>query len=37
VDFESGKAIVRYDGREGMERAAIKAVEDTGFHADVQP
>ena len=37
VDFESGNAVVRYDGREGMATAAIKAVEDAGFGAVVQP
>ena len=37
VDFESGNAVVRYDGREGMPTAAIKAVEDAGFSAAVQP
>jgi copper chaperone CopZ len=37
VDFESAKAIVRYDGRDGMTGAAIKAVEDTGYRAEVQP
>jgi mercuric ion binding protein len=36
VDFESGDAIVRYDGREGMESAAINAVEAAGFHAEAQ-
>lgn len=36
VDFESGIAVVRYDGREGMERAAIAAVEDAGFEAAVR-
>ena len=37
VDFESGLASVRHDGREGLERAAIKAVEDAGFRAEVSP
>lgn len=37
VDFESGNAIVRYDGRAGMASEAIKAVEDAGFRAQVQP
>lgn len=37
VDFESGNAVVRYDGREGMATAAIQAVEDAGFSAVVQP
>ncbi|MEJ7600218.1 MAG: mercuric transporter MerT family protein [Kofleriaceae bacterium] len=33
VDFESGNAVVRYDGRDGMASDAIKAVEDAGFTA----
>src|SRR5262249_22313575 len=37
VDFDSRYAIVRYDGRQDMAAAALKAVEDAGFHADVQP
>jgi len=37
VDFESANALVRYDGRDGMERAAIKAVQDAGFNAEAQP
>jgi mercuric ion transport protein len=37
VDFESGNAIVRYDGREGMASATIKAVQDAGFDAEAQP
>jgi mercuric ion transport protein len=37
VDFESGNAIVRYDGRDGMTGDAIKAVEDAGYRAEVQP
>ncbi len=37
VDFESGNAVVRYDGREGMANAAMKAVEDAGYQADVHP
>lgn len=39
VDFESGAAVVRHDGRDGIERAAIEAVEAAGFHAkvDVDP
>lgn len=37
VDFESGNAIVRYDGRDGMASAAIKAVQDAGFNAELQP
>jgi len=28
---------VRHDGREGIARAAIKAIEDAGFHAEVRP
>jgi len=35
VDFESSAAIVRHDGRDGMESAAIKAVEAAGFRAEV--
>ncbi len=37
VDFESGLAIVRYDGREGMAEAAVGAVEAAGFRAEVSP
>lgn len=37
VDFESGDAVVRYDGREGMATAALEAVEDAGFSAVLQP
>ena len=37
VDFESGNAIVRYDGREGVAAAAIKAVEKAGYKADLKP
>lgn len=37
VDFESGNAIVRYDGREGMADAAIKAVEKAGYRARSKP
>lgn len=36
VDFESGNAVVRYDGREGMAEAAIKAVENAGYRADLK-
>ncbi|MGE0548837.1 MAG: mercuric transporter MerT family protein [Kofleriaceae bacterium] len=36
VDFESGNALVRYDGREGMADAAIKAVEGAGYRAEVK-
>ena len=37
VDFESGNAVVRYDGREGMADAAIKAVEKAGYRAELKP
>lgn len=37
VDFESGNATVRHDGREGMANEAIKAVEDAGFRAEEMP
>jgi copper chaperone CopZ len=37
VDFDSGNAIVRYDGREGMASAAINAVQDAGFSAVLAP
>lgn len=37
VDFEAGNATVRHDGREGMAKEAIKAVEDAGFRAEVLP
>lgn len=37
VDFESGNAIVRCDGREGMVDAAIKAVEKAGYRAELKP
>lgn len=36
VDFKSGNAVVRYDGRDGMPDAAIKAVEDAGYRAKVK-
>lgn len=36
VDFESGNAVVRYDGREGMADAAISAVERAGYRAKVK-
>lgn len=36
VDFESGYAIVRYDGRAGMPDAAIKAVEKAGYRAELK-
>lgn len=37
VDYKAGSAVVRYDGREGMGNAAIKAVEDAGYRAKVKP
>jgi copper chaperone CopZ len=37
VDFESGNAVVRYDGRSGMADAAIKAVEKAGYLAELKP
>ena len=37
VDFESGNAVVRYDGRDRMTDATIKAVEDAGYRAKVRP
>jgi copper chaperone CopZ len=37
VDFDSGNAKVRYDGREGMADAAIKAVEKAGYRAELKP
>lgn len=37
VNFEAANALVRHDGREGMASAAIKAVEDAGFRAEVAP
>ncbi len=37
VDFESGNAVVRYDGRDGMADAAIKAVEKSGYRAELKP
>lgn len=37
VDFESGRAIVRYDGRDDITGDAIKAVEAAGYSAEVQP
>jgi copper chaperone CopZ len=36
VDFESGNAVVRHDGRDGMANAAIKAVEDAGYRAELK-
>lgn len=37
VDFDSGLAVVRYDGRHGMIDAAIAAVRATGYSAKVVP
>ena len=37
VDFKSGNAVVRHDGRNDMANAAIKAVADAGYRAEVQP
>lgn len=37
VNFESGNAVVRYDGREGMADAAIEAVEKAGYRAELKP
>lgn len=37
VDYESEHAVIRSDGREGMARAAVAAVEDAGYRAEVQP
>lgn len=36
VDFESGNAVVRYDGREGMKDAAIEAVAKAGYRAELK-
>ncbi len=36
VDFESGNAVVRHDGREGMADAAIDAVEKAGYRAELK-
>jgi copper chaperone CopZ len=36
VDFETGNAVVRYDGRDGMADAAIKAVVSAGYGAEVK-
>jgi mercuric ion transport protein len=35
VDYESGIAVVRHDGRAGLDAAAIAAVKDAGFTATV--
>jgi copper chaperone CopZ len=37
VSYESGNAVVRHDGRDGVTEAAIKAVEDSGYRAKVRP
>lgn len=37
VDFESGIAAVRHDGRDGIAEAAIDAVKGAGFSAKVSP
>ena len=37
VDFDSGLAVVRYDGREGMLGAAIAAVRAAGYSAQEAP
>jgi copper chaperone CopZ len=37
VDFKSGNAVVRYDGRAGMVEAVKKAVEKAGFRAELKP
>jgi copper chaperone CopZ len=37
VDFDSGIAIVRYDGRDGMTAASIEAVRDAGYSAKEAP
>ena len=37
VDFDSGLAVVRYDGREGMLDATIAAVRSTGYSAQAAP
>ena len=37
VDYEAGYAVVRYDGRRGVADAAIKAVEDAGYRAELKP
>lgn len=36
VDFETGKAVVRHDGRDGVAEAAITAVETAGYRAEVK-
>ena len=37
VDYDSGIAVVRHDGRAGMTEAAIIAVREAGFSAQVAP
>lgn len=37
VDFDSGIAVVRHDGRDGLDAAVIAAVADAGFAAEVAP
>lgn len=37
VDFESGLAVVRYDGRDGMLDASIAAVRSAGYSAQAAP
>jgi mercuric ion transport protein len=37
VDFKSGNAVVRHDGRAGMVEAVKKAVEKAGFRAELKP
>ncbi len=37
VDYESGLAVVRHDGRAGTTEAAIAAVRDAGFSAHLAP
>ncbi|MEO8845390.1 MAG: mercuric transporter MerT family protein [Kofleriaceae bacterium] len=37
VDYEAGTAVVRNDGRSGIAGAAIQAVEDVGYRAELNP
>jgi len=37
VDYETGIAVVRHDGRAGMDAAAIAAVREAGFSAKLAP
>lgn len=37
VDFDSGTAVVRYDGRAGMADTVTKVVEKTGYKAELKP